>query len=323
MKPTFRAAFLALAAAALPALSHAAETLVFAWSPNPQTPQVDVALARGYFEEAGLDVRLVSFPTGREAFEALIGGQVDVAFMAEFPAAVGLLRGQDFAVIGDLARFTGSRIIGNGKATPLASPADLAGLKIGAPQGTNVDFYLSKVLEAAGVEAEVINAGPADLAPAVARGDVDAMVTFPTFYPAAKSALGDDYRELRAPGYQAHYILSASGAARDEKADALAAFMGALARGDADVKADPAAAQDAVLASLKGAMPREALEAIWQDVDIGLTLGGDLVELIASEAAWIVARGVVNAEAPDAAAVRAVFAPEALAAAAPDAVTLD
>lgn len=323
MKPTLRAAFLALVAAASPIVASAAEKLVFAWSPNPQTPQVDVALAKGYFADAGLEVEIVSFPSGREAFEALIGGQVDVAFMAEFPAAVGILRKQSFAVIGDLARFTGSRIIGNGKVTELASPADLAGLKIGTTLGTNVDFYLSKVLTGAGVEATVINAGPADLAPAVARGDVDAMVTFPTFYSSAKSALGDDYRELRAPGYQVHFILAASGAAAADKQDELAAFMSALVKGDADVKADPSAAQDAVLANMKGAMPKPALAAMWSDVEIGLELTSGLADLIAEEAAWIVAKGVVKADAPDAATVRAAFDAAPLTAADPEAVRLD
>ena len=37
----------------------AAESLTFAWTPNPQTPQVDVAIAKGYFEEAGLDIAFV------------------------------------------------------------------------------------------------------------------------------------------------------------------------------------------------------------------------------------------------------------------------
>ena len=323
MKPILRAAVLAIAAAASPSLACAAEKLVVAWSSNPQTPQVDVALAEGYFEDAGLEIEFISFVSGREGFEALLGGQVDIAFMAEFPAAIGVLRGQSFGVIGDLARFTGSRIIGNAEATPLESPADLAGLTIGTTLGTNVDFYLSRVLETAGVEATVVNAGPADLAPALARGDVDAMVTFPTFYASARAALGDDYRELRAPGYQAHFILSASGEALADKSEALAAFMGALVKADADVKADPSAAQDAVLANLNGVMPREALVALWRDVEIGLELSSGLAELIAEEAAWIVEKGVVNAEAPDAAAVRAAFAPEALAAAAPDAVTLD
>lgn len=322
MKRTLLAA-VAAAALALPSLAAAAEKLVFAWTPNPQTPQVDLALAKGLFTDAGLDVQIVSFPSGREAFEALIGGQVDVAFMAEFPAAVGILRGQDFKVIGDLARYTGSRIIGNAKAGPLASPADLAGRKVGTVIGTNVDYYLSKVLSGAGATAEVINAGPADLAPAVARGDVDAMVTFPTFYSAAKQALGGDYVELKAPGYSVHYILSANGPALKAKPAVFAAFMGALAKADALAAGDASAAQDAVLANLKGAMPKAALEAMWTEVEIGLQLDDALVALVADEAAWIVGKGIVKAEAPSAETVRAAFEPAPLAAAAPAAVTLE
>ncbi|WP_339947676.1 NrtA/SsuA/CpmA family ABC transporter substrate-binding protein [uncultured Albimonas sp.] len=325
MKRAFLAA-VAAAALSLPALSLpavAAEKLVFAWTPNPQTPQVDVALAKGYFEEAGVDVEIVSFPSGREGFEALIGGQVDVAFMAEFPAAVGVLRAQDFKVIGDLARFRGSRVIGNAKAGPLASPADLSGRNIGTVLGTNVDYYLSKVLEGAGVTATVINAGPADLAPAVARGDVDAMVTFPTFYPAARQALGDDYVELKAPGYTTHYILSASGATLRDRPEAVSAFMHALVKADEDVAADPSAAQDAVLANLQGAMPKAALEAIWSEVEIGLELDRELLELIVDEAAWIVGKGIVKAEAPSLESVRQAFDEAPLAASDAEAVTLD
>ena len=322
MKRAFLAA-VAAASLALPASVLAAEKLVFAWSPNPSTPQVDVALAEGFFEEAGVEVEIVSFPTGREGFEALIGGQVDVAFMAEFPAAVGVLRAQDFKVIGDLSRFRGSRIIGDAKAGPLASAADLAGRDVGTVMGSNVDYYLSKVLESAGVEANVINAGPADLAPAVARGDVDAMVTFPTFYAAAKQALGEDYVELRAPGYSTHYILSVSGETLRDRPETVNAFMHALVKADEAVAEDPSAAQDAVLANLQGAMPKAALETLWEEVEIGLELDRELLELIVSEAAWIVGKGIVSAEAPSAEAVSRYFDGAPLAASNAEAVSLD
>ena len=64
MKPILRAAVLAIAAAASPSLACAAEKLVVAWSSNPQTPQVDVALAEGYFEDAGLEIEFISFVSG-------------------------------------------------------------------------------------------------------------------------------------------------------------------------------------------------------------------------------------------------------------------
>jgi NitT/TauT family transport system substrate-binding protein len=319
----FRPLSFALAATALglPALASA-EEIVFAWTPNPQTPQVDVALADNAFEAAGLEVNLVSFPSGREAFEALLGGQVDIAFMAEFPAATGALMDQDFVIIADLARYTGSRIIGNAEAGPLDSAADLEGRRIGTTLGTNVDYFLSGVLTDAGVEAEIINASPVDLVSALARGDVDAIVPFPTFYEAAKTALSDNYLELRAPGYQPHYILAATPEMAEARADELEVFLGALVGADAKVAADPDAAIAAVATSMQGSVPEEAIGTMWEDVDFGVELKSDLLELLVSESAWIVGQGVVNADAPSAETLRPYFAGAALKAVAPEAVDL-
>ncbi|WP_158967075.1 ABC transporter substrate-binding protein [Chachezhania sediminis] len=302
---------IALSPVLAPVLAHA-ETLVFAWSPNPQTPQVDVAIAQGYFTDAGLDVEIVSFPTGREGFEALIGGQVDVAFMAEFPAATGALTGQNFRIVGDLARYTGSRVIGNTAAGPLTSPADLAGRRIGTTIGTNVHYFLDGLLKDAGVEAEIVSAAPPDLVPAVTRGDVDAIVPFPTFYGAAAKTLGDNYVELRGGDYQVHYILAATPGMTGERLETLKSFMGALARADAEVAADPAMAMQAVAASMNGTMPVPAIETMWQDVDIGLKLDDGLADLIAAEADWILAQGVIRGEPLSAESIAAYMAPEAL-----------
>lgn len=313
-----------LAAAAFvltPAMGQA-EQLTFAWTPNPQTPQVDIAIAKGYFEEAGLDIDFVAFRTGREGFEAMLGGQVDITFMAEFPAAVGALTGQDFAIIADLARFTGSRVIVNTDSGAVAAPADLAGRKIGTTIGTNVNFYLDQILTQAGVEAEIVGAAPPDLVAAVSRGDVDAIVPFPSFYSAAESTLAESYGELRVPIYQVHYILAATPEMVGERAAVLDAFMGALAKADADVAADPDAAMDAVLASMSGAMPKDALQTMWTDVDIGLELDLNLAELLVAEADWILDQGVINGEPLTVDTMLEHFAPEALRKVDPDAVNL-
>ncbi len=318
--PFAAAAFAAICA--LPLTASAAEKFVFAWTPNPQTPQVDVALAKGYFKDAGLDMKLVAFASGREGFEALIGGQVDVTFMAEFPAAIGILRGQKFGIVGDLARFRGSRIIGNGKVTQLKSPKDLAGLKLGTTLGTNVDFYLKEVLAKAGVKATVVNASPGDLVPALVRGDVAAATMFPTFYGVAKKALGANYRELRSSAYSPHFILAASDSILTKRPKVLQAFIGALAKADADVKANPSAAQDAVLKNLKAAMPKDALAAMWKDVEIGMVLNKELFDLLKAQTAWIVKQGKIKANVPTDATIRAAFADGPLKAANAAAVSL-
>ena len=48
---------------------------------------------------------------------------------------------------------------------------------------------------------------PPDIVPALARGDIDAGVMFPDFYPSAQKTLGADYREFKSDAYVAQFVL--------------------------------------------------------------------------------------------------------------------
>lgn len=295
----------ALFATSLAGGAGAQTKLNFAWTANPQTPQVDVATEQGLFRAAGLDVALIAFPSGREAFEALLGGQVDLAFMAEFPAATGALRQQAFAVIADLTRYRGQRVIASAKHLDLKSMQDLAGKRIGTTLGTNVQFFTDVLLAKAGISAEIVNAAPGDLLPALVRGDIDAAVMFPTFYDVAKTTLGADDRELVSTDYILHNVIAASAGALKDKGPALQAFLGALVRADAAVKADPAAAQAAIVGHMNAMVKPPTLAAMWPDFDIRVQLDHDLLTLIAAEGAWMVQKGMVKAAPP----TEAIFRP--------------
>lgn len=302
--------------------ARAADELTFAWSPAPQMPQVDVALAEKLFERAGLKVTIVTFPTGREAFEALTGGQADLASMAELPAVIGALRGQDFAVVADLARYTGSRIITT-SASKIMSPADLAGKRLGVTLGTNTDFFLSKVLQAAGTTGIIVNAAPPDLLPALVRGDVDAIAPFPNVYPAAKKALGDNYVEIRSSLYQPHFVVAASRSALTTKAVAVTKFLGALKDADKIIASEPDKAAAAVVATLKGNIDAAGVKAIWADTQVATKLGPDLPVLLLEQAQWVISKGVVKVAQPVTAETLVRFvAGGLLRAVAPEAVTI-
>lgn len=325
MLRSFAVAFtLAVAAFGIAAAARAQslQPVKLAWNPNPQTPQVDIAVKNGLFKEAGLDVQIVSFPTGREALEALLGGQVDFAYMAEFPIATAVLRKQNLRVVADLSRYRGQLVIASAKAMELKSAEELAGRKIGTTLGTNVEFFTSRLLSKAGVKATIVNAGPADLVPALVRGDIDAAVMFPTFFAAAKKSLGDDYRELSSDQYVLHMIIAASGAVVEKNPETVEKFVAALVKADAVIKADPAAAEQVVLANMKGVMPLPALQAMWKEFDFQVRLDPDLPALLADQAGWIIDRGMVKADKPSAAAFRQYIFDAALRKASPASVTL-
>ena len=83
------AAAIALSTGAL----HAGE-ITIGFAPNLQTLPVVVAQSEGYFAEEDITLEAVKFTSGRRALEALIGGQLDVAFMAEYPVSIASLREQ-------------------------------------------------------------------------------------------------------------------------------------------------------------------------------------------------------------------------------------
>lgn len=294
----------ALAASVFMGTAQAQQAVTFAWTPNPQTPQVDIAIKNGLFKEAGLDVKVVSFPTGREALEALLGGQVDFAYMAEFPVATAALRKQNLRIVADLSRYKGQLVIASGKAIDLKSAKDLAGKKIGTTLGTNVEYFTHRLMTTTGIKATVVNAGPADLVPALVRGDIDAAVMFPTFFGAAKKTLGDDYRQLTSDLYVLHMIISASSTMVTKSPETIEKFVGALVKADAAIKADRAAAEAVVHANMKGVMPLPALQDMWKDMEFGVTLAPDLLALLADEAGWIVDRGMVKVDKPTVASFR-------------------
>jgi NitT/TauT family transport system substrate-binding protein len=275
-----------------------------AWNPNPQTPQVDVAIKNGLFKEAGLDVKVIAFPTGREALEALMGGQVDFAYMAEFPVATAVLRQQKLKIIADLSRYRGQRIISSAKTLDLKSANDLAGKKLGTTLGTNVEFFTYRLLAQIGAKATIVNAGPADLLPAVVRGDIDAAIMFPTFFGAAKKTLGDDYRELISDLYVLHMVITASQAVMEKNPAVVDKFVAALVKADAALKADAAGAEQAVVTNMKGMMPLPALQEMWKEMEFKVQLDQDLPVLLSDEAGWIVDRGMVKADKPTAATFR-------------------
>jgi NitT/TauT family transport system substrate-binding protein len=314
---------LALTAAALgTASAQSLKTVKFAWNSTPQTPQIDVALKQGLFKQVGLDVQIVSFPTGREGMEALIGGQVDFAYMAEFPIATAALRQQNLRVVADISRYKGQRVIASGKTMQLASASELAGKKVGTTLGTNVEYFAHRLLAKAGAKATIVNAGPDDLLPALTRGDIDAAVMFPTFFGAAKKTLGADYRELFSDEYVLHMVIVASGNVVQKDPAAIEAFVAALVKADAAFAADRADAEATVLANMKGVMPADALRDMWKDFEFTTVLAPDLVALIADQAAWIVERGMVKADKPTAASLRGYFLDAPLKKASPASVTL-
>jgi NitT/TauT family transport system substrate-binding protein len=270
--------------------------IVLGSAPNLQTVPILVAMDKGYFSEEDLTIKLVKFVSGRRALEALIGGQLDIAFMSEYPVAIAALRDQKFATISTLSHFKANRLISKGS-IGFKSLSDLDGKKIGTTKGSNTEFFTELLIAESGISVEVINVSPGDIVTALARGDIDAGVMFPDFYPAAKKTLGDDYREFVSQAYIAQFVLSASPKILNERQDDVVSFLRALIKAEKFIKANPDEAQAIYVAATQGRVTLAEAKAQWDEAYYGIELTEGLVDLLVAEGEWVISKGVVEGKA--------------------------
>jgi ABC-type nitrate/sulfonate/bicarbonate transport system substrate-binding protein len=292
---------------------------------SSDVPQILLANDRKLWQKAGIDVRLIPTATGRETLEALAGGQADFAVFADLPATIAVLRKQPLLILADVARYNGQRAIGSKKRMrKFDSPADMNGLRVGTTLGTSVEYLAALLLERGNAKAEIVNSTPADIVPALVRGDIDVSVPFPSVYAQAKKLLGPDYLELKAKNYAAHILLAASPAMVKERPADVEKFLKGVLMGDDLTKSDPAAAKDAVLRASRGVMTPDVLDSMWPDYDHHLVLKSDLLKFMSDEASWVAKKGMIKVEPgmTGEAYLRTYFHPESLAKLAPDRVQL-
>ncbi|MDW3225070.1 MAG: ABC transporter substrate-binding protein [Paracoccaceae bacterium] len=264
-------------------------------APNLQTLPIVVAQSEGYFTEEGINLETVKFTSGRRALEALIGGQLDVAFMAEYPVSIAALRDQPFGTFTTLSRYTANRMISKGS-IGFEDPSSLMGKKIGTTKGSNTEFFTEALLEKFGVDAEVINVSPPDIVPALARGDIDAGIMFPDFYPAAEKALGDDYREFRSDAYVAWFVLSATPEMLNDRPEELAGFVRALIKAEDFIKANPDGAMAALETASEGLLSMGTIKTKFAEAEYEIGLANGLLDILEVQANWVVEKGMVEAE---------------------------
>lgn len=282
-------------------------TVVLGWAANLQTAPIVVAIEKGFFKDAGLEVKSVRFVSGREALEALLGGQLDLGFMAEFPPTIGTLRKQPFRVVATLSSYSGNRVISTASAG-FSSVKDLEGKKIGTTLGSNNAYFTEIVLKKAGIKATVVNVAPADIIPALVRGDIDAGVPFPDFYQKARTALGSNYRDEIIKDYVAWFVVSASTDLLNKRRGDLKKFLSALIKADEFIHAHPAEAQELLAKQMKGLADLAEIKTLWPEASYTVGLNKELLDLMVDEGKWIAERGLIKDAQADPAGFRAYLA---------------
>lgn len=153
-------------------------TLEVYTSKDPQLAcQIELALEKGHFRAEGLEVNIKYVSGGGEIPPGMAAGSIKVAIAAHNNALNLIARDFPVRVIGTVNDISGAMGLAVRNALNVRTPKDLEGKKIGTfVYGGTMDF-LAKMSARHGVDRsklQVVNLQPPDLAPAFARGDIDA-----------------------------------------------------------------------------------------------------------------------------------------------------
>lgn len=148
------------------------------------TLPAQIALAKGYFKDEGLDVTIDDVKAGSKALQALLGGQVDVTVGFYEHTLQSAVKGQEIRSFVEFTTMPGyALVVSPGAAGQVKSVADLKGKSVGvSAPGSATDSFLKFLLVKAGLPKDSVSAvgigiGPSSIA-AVERNQVVASVLY-------------------------------------------------------------------------------------------------------------------------------------------------
>ena len=140
----------------------------------------------------GVTVKWTEFTAGPVQLEALNVGSIDFGDVGEAPPIFAQAAGAPLAYVGATVPRPASEAVLVPKGPAIKTVADLKGKKIALNKGSNVHYFLVKLLEKHGLTYADVNPvflPPSDARAAFEKGSVDAWVIWDPFLAAAEKAL--------------------------------------------------------------------------------------------------------------------------------------
>jgi putative hydroxymethylpyrimidine transport system substrate-binding protein len=238
-------------------------TLDLDWYVNPDHAGIYTAIDRGFFRQAGLDVK-PQVPSDPSApIKEVAAGRVDLAISYEPEVLLAADKGLDVEAVGSVVDSPLTSLISL-PAGGIASAADLSGKTVGTAGIPYQSDYLDTILQTAGLapsSAKEVNVG-LNLLPTLIGGRVDAILGgFRNIEGVDLRLRGLDPRvvpvdELGVPTYD-ELVLVARKSTVEDHPEAIRAFISALGRGTDYARVHPQEAANAVLAAGKGLDPMQ------------------------------------------------------------------
>lgn len=265
----------------------ATHRFVIAEGMQPVAAPVYVAYEKRFWKEAGLEVELIPFTSGRLCLDAVLAGKADSGTMAETPIMNAGFQGAPIYVVAGIHKSQRNTKVIARRDRGIANPSDLKGHKVGVSVGTNGEFFLDRFLGKNRLnrkELQVVNLRPEDMAASLIRGDVEACFTWEPHVQNAKTQLGNNAVVFANDGiYTETYNIVISSSTKS-KTKELTLFLQGLVKAIDYMHENPDDSISIVARHI--GMDTELLKTVWPDYTFQLSLDQSLLDLLNEEARW-------------------------------------
>jgi taurine transport system substrate-binding protein len=253
-----------LAAGAAAAQDKVTVAYFMEWPTANQVAQVDET----YSEALGVPVEWRAFGNGNEMTQAMVSGDVDIAYSQGIvPFVVGVTNGAPLKAVGIAVTYAENDlcIVRDDAGITQANAKELEGKKVATPTGNVTHYKLLRTLDHLGVDqskVEIVQMNGADAAVALVRGDVTMACAFGGPLDRMKT-VGKPLMtgaEQEAAGINTFDIISVTESFAAEHPDLVKKFLEVTEQANEAYKADPEAAYEKVAGA--AGMDLEATKAM-------------------------------------------------------------
>lgn len=171
------------------------EKITFAYTTAPEAVLVQIAFAKGFFAEEGLDATPQPHAFGKLALESVVEGKADFATAGDTPFVFAVMNGRKITTFATILTSNRNNAIVARQDRGIAKPSDLLGKKIGVTFGTTGDYFNYSFLLFHGIhenQVRRIAMNPGDMDEALSTGKVDAVSTWSPFRQQMQKKLGSN-----------------------------------------------------------------------------------------------------------------------------------
>ena len=180
-----------------------------------------IGAEKGYFKQHGVDAKMLVVDTGTDMVNAMHDGRAQIGDMSTTTYLKAVHAGEPFRVIGlimndatkDNCDTPLAIVTKKGRGIEAGKLGDLKGKKIGLARGQTSDEYFKMVLRRAKMKYEELTIeniwSQFGLAPALAEGKVDAVVSWEPYVTQVLTQVPDSYEVIRG-GQHMSYVMVAT-----------------------------------------------------------------------------------------------------------------